>query len=194
MEEKLNNFMKNLSDDDIDLYNKLGNMYGSEINNDILYNILRSDKALQDEICKIIKEIVYEYKDDIYIETQHLYNIECIDDKYDFSSGLYNCDCIYVRAIYKALSLDYDVEVKQQSGNDMKTKIKEWYIKEYPTDELGVEIDDDVTFEDLFESLDKNVYETLGVGDSIVRERVFDKLAKVMNVDYDYIYKQWLKG
>ena len=40
MEEKLNNFMKNLSDDDIDLYNKLDNMYGSEINNDILYNTL----------------------------------------------------------------------------------------------------------------------------------------------------------
>lgn len=194
MEEKLNNFMKNLSDDDIDLYNKLNNMYGSEINNDILFDILISNKVLQNEICKIIKEIVYEYKDDIYIETQHLYDIECIDDKYDFSSGLYNCDCIYVRAINKALSLDYDVEVKQQSGNDMKTKIKEWYIKEYPTDELGVEIDDDVTFEDLFESLDKNVYETLGVGDTIIRERTFDKLAKVMNVDYDYIYKQWLKG
>ena len=76
----------------------------------------------------------------------------------------------------------------------MKTKIKEWYIKEYPTDELGVEIDDDVTFEDLFESLDKNVYETLGVGDTIIRERTFDKLSKVMNVDYDYIYEKWLKG
>ena len=194
MEEKLNNFMKNLSDDDIDLYNKLDNMYGSEINNDILFNILTSNKLLQDEICKIIKEIVYDYKDDIYIETQHLYDIEIIDDKYDFSSGLYNCDCIYTRAINKALSLDYDVEVEKQSGNDMKTKIKEWYIKEYPTDELGVEIDDDVTFEDLFESLDKNVYETLGVGDTIIRERTFDKLAKVMNVEYDYIHEKWLRG
>ena len=108
MEEKLNNFMKNLSDDDIDLYNKLNNMYGSEINNDILFDILISNKTLQDEICKIIKEIVYDYKNDIYIETQHLYDIEIIDDKYDFSSGLYNCDCIYTRAINKALSLDYD--------------------------------------------------------------------------------------
>ena len=49
MEEKLNNFIDNLSDDDIDLYNKLGNMYGSEINNDILFNILASNKVLQDE-------------------------------------------------------------------------------------------------------------------------------------------------
>ena len=79
----------------------------------------------------------------------------------------------------------------------MKTKIKEWYMKEYPTDELlGAEIDDDVTFEDLFEALEnyKDVYKTLGVEDSIVRERVFDKLAIVMNVDYGYIHEQWLKG
>ena len=51
-----------------------------------------------------------------------------------------------------------------------------------------------ISNEDLFESLDKNVYETLGVGDTIIRERTFDKLAKVMNVDYDYIHGQWIKG
>lgn len=77
-----------------------------------------------------------------------------------------------------------------------KTKIKEWYIKEYPTDELGVEINNKITFKDLFIVLDtyKDVYEALNVWDSIVRERVFDKLAKIMNVDYDYIYEQWLKA
>ena len=77
-----------------------------------------------------------------------------------------------------------------------KTRIKEWYIKEYPTDELGVEIDNEITFEDLFVVLDtyKDVYEALNVWDSIVRERVFSKLAEIMNVDYDYIYEQWLKS
>jgi hypothetical protein len=77
-----------------------------------------------------------------------------------------------------------------------KTKIKEWYIKEYPTDELGVEINNDITFYDLFVVLDtyKDVYEALNVWDSIVRERVFNKLAEIMNVDYGYIYEQWLKA
>lgn len=77
-----------------------------------------------------------------------------------------------------------------------KTKIKEWYIKEYPTDELGLEINDEITFEDLFVALDinKDVYEALGVGDSIIRERCFDKLAEIMNVDYDYIFEQWLRA
>lgn len=77
-----------------------------------------------------------------------------------------------------------------------KTKIKEWYVKEYPTDELGVELNAEITFYDLFVVLDtyKNVYKALNVWDSIVRERVFTKLAEIMNVDYDYIYEQWLKG
>ena len=77
-----------------------------------------------------------------------------------------------------------------------KTKIKEWYIKEYPTDELGVELNNEITFYDLFVVLDtyKSVYEALNVWDSIVRERVFSKLAEIMSVDYDYIYEQWLKG
>jgi hypothetical protein len=38
------------------------------------------------------------------------------------------------------------------------------------------------------------VYEALGVCDSLVRERVFGELAKIMNVDYDCIYEQWLKS
>lgn len=77
-----------------------------------------------------------------------------------------------------------------------KTKIKEWYIKEYPTDELGIEINDEITFNDLFVVLDtrKDVYEALGVGDSIIRERVFGKLADIMKVDYDYIFEQWLRA
>lgn len=77
-----------------------------------------------------------------------------------------------------------------------KTKIKEWYMKEYPTDELGVEINSEITFEDLFVVLDtyKDVYEALEVWDSIVRERVFGQLAEIMNVDYDYIYEQWLRS
>ena len=78
----------------------------------------------------------------------------------------------------------------------MQTKIKEWYMKEYPKDELGIEISSDITFEDLFVALDsyKNIYEALGVTDSIIRERVFSKLATIMEVDYNYIYKQWLKS
>ena len=81
-----------------------------------------------------------------------------------------------------------DLEVKEV------VFIKDWYTQEYPTDELGVEINSEATFEGLFETLDrrKDVYNYIGVGDSIVRERAFRKLAEIIGADYQYIYEQWL--
>ncbi len=74
------------------------------------------------------------------------------------------------------------------------TDIKNWYIKEYPTDELGQELKDNLSFYDLFEALDsyKDIYEFFGIDDSLVRERLFEKLSKIMKCDYDEIYSQWL--
>ena len=76
----------------------------------------------------------------------------------------------------------------------MENKIKEWYIKNYSNDSLGQEIKENATFYDLFNALDrrKDIYDFLGVGDSIIRERVFQELANLMQVDYNYIYDQWL--
>lgn len=78
----------------------------------------------------------------------------------------------------------------------VNAKIREWYTSAYPTDELGFEINESVSFKDLFDALDnyQDVYNLMGVHDSIVRERVFERLAEIMNVDYSYIYDQWLKG
>lgn len=81
--------------------------------------------------------------------------------------------------------------------NKLKLNVKEWYRGEYSTDDLVEEIKDTVTFEDVFEALDnyEDIYEVIGNGiDSIVRERIFNKLAILMEVDYDYIYDQWLKS
>ena len=76
-----------------------------------------------------------------------------------------------------------------------KEKIRDWYIKNYPEDELGQDIKKNITFYNAFECLDrgKDFYNFLGVDDSVIRERVFQKLAKVMKCDYDYIYNQWLR-
>lgn len=84
-------------------------------------------------------------------------------------------------------------DADMQRANDL---VKDWYKSEYPSDELGDEINSNITFNDVFEALDnyKDIYKLLGVGDSIVRERVFDELADIMGVDYDYIYGQWLLG
>ena len=74
--------------------------------------------------------------------------------------------------------------------------VRDWYIVEYPDDELGEALDPYVAFHDVFSALDnyQDIYDTLGVGDSVVRERVFRQLAAILEVPYDYIYDQWLKS
>lgn len=69
--------------------------------------------------------------------------------------------------------------------------IKQWYQSEYHSDELGNEINSLANFKDLENNI-HNVYEYLGVCDSIVRECVFTELANRLNLDYWDIYNQWL--
>lgn len=74
------------------------------------------------------------------------------------------------------------------------TKLKEWYTTNYPDDGLGAEINPDSTFQNLFDTLDqyRDVYEVIGVGDSLVRERLFESLAEITGYDYQIIYEQWM--
>ena len=78
---------------------------------------------------------------------------------------------------------------------DAKQSIKEFYVNTYPTDVLGQEINGKATFNGLNKVLDSknDVYEYLGVGDSMIRERVFDKLSKISGDSYDVIYNKWLE-
>ena len=74
------------------------------------------------------------------------------------------------------------------------TKIKSYYMGKYSSDDLGKDIDANITFEDLFKCLDARqcIYTLINVDDSLVRERLFEALAIVMVCSYDYIYNQWL--
>lgn len=73
-------------------------------------------------------------------------------------------------------------------------KIKEWYIENYTTDDLGQEISEKATFEDLFKALEDNtdIYDLIGVGDSVIRERLFKELASIKGIKYNDIYNMWL--
>ena len=73
--------------------------------------------------------------------------------------------------------------------------IREFYVKNYPSDELGVELNETPTFAGLLNQLivGGDVYRYIGVGDSIVRERLFERLAEELNVKYDYVYDLWIK-
>ena len=74
-------------------------------------------------------------------------------------------------------------------------KIKEFYLEAYPTDELGLELNETPTFSGLLNQLivDGDVYHYIGVSDSVIRERLFERLAEELNTSYDYVYNLWLK-
>ena len=73
--------------------------------------------------------------------------------------------------------------------------IREYYLTKYPTDELGVELNQTPTFAGLLNQLivGGDVYRYIGVSDSIIRERLFEGLAEELNVNYDYVYDLWIK-
>ena len=75
-----------------------------------------------------------------------------------------------------------------------KRKVKEFYQTKYADDTLGNDLKDDVTFLDIVAGLNdgKDIYEVFGVGDSIIRERIFCELSELLEVDYDVIYTLWL--
>lgn len=80
--------------------------------------------------------------------------------------------------------------------DSLDDKVKEWYVSKYPDDDMGEDIDPELSFYGIFDALDnyEDIYEVIGVGDSIIRERIFSELADRMGVDYDYVYDQWLRS
>ena len=87
-------------------------------------------------------------------------------------------------------------EVVETSDEDeLNSSVKEWYLNSFDVDNLGSEISENVTFGDVMRCLEEHndFYECIGVGDSVIRERVFEKLAEILNVEPLTVYYQWLK-
>lgn len=81
-------------------------------------------------------------------------------------------------------------ELMEEAGS-----VRTWYKDEYPTDELGDDIAS-LSWTELLERMRycESVYHILEVDDSLVRERVFGRLAYLLGVPYEVIYQLWLYG
>ena len=75
------------------------------------------------------------------------------------------------------------------------TKIKNWYIEAYPTDKVGHFLRDNATFMGLLTVLvtGNDVYDYVGEADSVIRERIFDKLSDITGMTYDEVYDLWMR-
>lgn len=84
-------------------------------------------------------------------------------------------------------------ESKQSEANGtFDAPIKDWYMGAYKEDDLGDRLNG--TFKGALQTLMRgdDIYDYIGVGDSLIRERLFSKLAEMLDVDYDEIYNVWL--
>ena len=81
--------------------------------------------------------------------------------------------------------------ILNENTANLNTKIRDWYKQEYPTDRLVNEINPSATFKGLNKNL-LYTYEYLNIEDSLARERIFEELANILNVDYDVIYNKFI--
>ena len=78
-----------------------------------------------------------------------------------------------------------------------RTRVLDFYRSFYPNDEEGKNINPNPTFSNLLMGMKRgsNFYKIIGVGDSIIRERIFVALADLYaNNDYGEIYNLWMNG
>jgi hypothetical protein len=89
------------------------------------------------------------------------------------------------------------METSKMTTYNKRTKVLDFYMSFYPNDEEGKNINPNLTFTSLLRGMKKGLdfYEMVGVGDSIIRERIFVALADLYaNNDYGAIYSLWMFG
>lgn len=78
-----------------------------------------------------------------------------------------------------------------------ESRVKEWYMNEYPEDkQFGTMLNEGTTFADVYSALENHqeIYELLGGHmDTLIRERVFRKLAEIYGVEVGVFMDKWLE-
>lgn len=110
-------FIENLSNDDVDLVDKLDNLCGHAQISDTVFELASEDdnfEVIEKYVIEILQgyigdsDMAEEYIEFIVDETESLFEQGLIDEEDDFTGGLYNCDDLYLYAIADALDLDMD--------------------------------------------------------------------------------------
>lgn len=79
------------------------------------------------------------------------------------------------------LTKGFEILSRTSQKAELQSNVREWYLHTFPTDDLGEEIAADIAFSDLYGRKSTEVYEILGVEDSVIRERVEDQLREITN-------------
>ena len=177
--------VRNLKEGQFDKYTSRINdiTKGVDIKGDV--NVIRK------EVSKRLDNLVYDIIDDYNLPLDTFHSLRPKFDSIvdDFINNL------------KTVRKNRASALAKVGGTTLHTEIKNWYLDNYPEDDLGFEIGNsvgkpDIDFQELLDALDDGDKETVYscyADDSVVRERVFAELAELLNVSYDTIYDKWMK-
>ena len=78
----------------------------------------------------------------------------------------------------------------------MTITIKEFYNEAFSSDTMGLDINPKATFLEMLNVINtgSDLYEYLGVYDSLIRERIFTEVSTRLNCSYNDIYNVWLNN
>lgn len=79
---------------------------------------------------------------------------------------------------------------------ELNSTVKGWYVSAYPEDDLGRDLPPTKRFADYVNALTngESIDDLMGAAyDSVIRERIFEKLSQILDVDYSAIYDTWLR-
>lgn len=143
---KINEFIENMRLDDVDLADKLENLYEAVQISNYVYKTLSNDSEefcdVENRIINILNsgdEDVEEYIDFIVSETESLYEQELIEEDDDWTAGLYNCDDLYLEAIRDVLCCDPEDE---NLDSEMDIEAIAYNAIGYMLCEAGMEIEE----------------------------------------------------
>ena len=112
-------------------------------------------------------------------------------------------DDLIAKAKYKITNLCVDLDNLEDSWSSRKPiteskieKVRDAYIRKFPDDELGLEINPRVTFKGVWNAMQNGVdfYGIISVGDSLIRERIFAMMSEKLHIPYDDIYDLWISN
>lgn len=77
------------------------------------------------------------------------------------------------------LTKGFEILSRTSQKAELQSNVREWYLHTFPTDDLGEDIAADIAFSDLYGRKSTEIYEILGIEDSVIRERVGDQLREI---------------
>lgn len=102
----------------------------------------------------------------------------------------------FVNAVLELIEKDSYIDVDSiRNRPEANQTLKSWYQAVFPDDTQSLLMNESATFIDLVNCLNsaRNVYDNcIGVSNSIIRERLFARLAYITGIDYTFIYNKWL--